>query len=380
MAFSVSEKNRRYEQARRLMSEKKLSALVLIGDSAVGNHYYGNMRYFSDNKIICNRQVLLLFPEREPVVLATTLIQTRANERRSFLDDCRVSNDLPGDTINILREYGMTSGSIGLSYEMLPSAWYFILKEKLPGISFVDVQDDIMMMRNERSLEEVAALRRSAELCDTAYTAVMKFIKPGVTESEIVAEIEYATRRGGAEENFTLIGTGRFCFGAGNTLYLPYNPPAVSRKVETGDSIVMEITPRYDGYWTQLVRVVNVDVDNKDMASIQKVCVGAIREGCKALLPGSSISEAVALMDTFVRDNGFLMQPPLGHICGLDNIDARVSAANTTPLSPGQTIIMHPTLYTLDKQTNFFWGETYLITEDGCENMMRSSDDLITIK
>ena len=83
-----------------------------------------------------------------------------------------------------------------------------------------------------------------------------KMIRPGVSEYEIVSEIERYARAGGAEARFTLIGSGKFAFGDGNTLPLPISPS--SRRVEDGDSIVMEITPRYEGYWTQLVRTVNV--------------------------------------------------------------------------------------------------------------------------
>ena len=44
----------------------------------------------------------------------------------------------------------------------------------------------------------------------------MKVIRPGVSEYQIIAEIEYAARKEGAEEHFTLIGSGKFAFRWGS--------------------------------------------------------------------------------------------------------------------------------------------------------------------
>jgi Xaa-Pro dipeptidase len=363
-----------------VIQKRELEAVLLIGDVNNGQHYFGDLRYFGNNKIICNRQVIIVFKDLQALVLASSLIQTHANERRAFIKDCRYTEDLLGDAVRLLKERGLTLGKIGTSYEILPAAWYITLGKELPGISWVDIHDDILNMRHIRSTEEVEALKISAQLCDAGFEAAAKLIKPGVTESEVAAEIEYAARKGGAEDHFTLIGSGRFSFQADkNSLYLPYDPPAKARKLEHGDSVVMEITPRYDGYWTQLVRAVNVGEENSDLAVIQKVCVDAIKEGTKGLKTGNTISDVVTVMDQYVKENGFLMVPPLGHVCGVDMIDGRVSPANTRILTPGQTVIIHPTLSTLDGSVRFFWGETYLVTETGPENMMKASEELLTV-
>jgi len=42
-------------------------------------------------------------------------------------------------------------------------------------------------------------------------------------------------------------------------------------------------------------------------------------------------------------------------------------------------VILHPTVFTPDLKNSFFWGETYLVTEDGCERLHHASDELMTL-
>jgi Xaa-Pro aminopeptidase len=381
MSFTNAERERRYNSAQKLIATNNLEALMLTGDVNNGKDYFGDFRYFSGNKIICNRQVVVIFKNKEyaPVLFASSLIQTKANERRSFVKDCRYTEDLLGDVLALLKEREVTTGRVGVNLETTSAAWYLIMREELPAIDWVEVHPEILKIRDIRSDEEVASLRRCAQLCDAGFAAALKMIKPGVNESEVAAEIEYAARKGGAEDHFTLIGSGKFSFGEGHSLYLPYDPPSIARKIEKGDSVVMEITPRYNGYWTQLVRTVNVGDENKDLADIHKVCVEAIQESLKVLKPGNTISDSVKVMGEYINEHGYIMSPPLGHVCGVDLIDGRVAISNTKILTPGMSVIIHPTLYTLDRKVSFFWGQTYIITEDGCENLMISSDELLTV-
>ena len=219
--------------------------------------------------------------------------------------------------------------------------------------------------------------RKGAQLGDGGFESAVKMIRPGVSEYEIVAEIERYARAGGAEAHFTLIGSGKFAFGDGNTLPLPYSPSP--RRVEDGDSIVMEITPRYEGYWTQLVRTVNVGRPNRDLEKMHRVCCNAIKKGLEWFKPGKTIKDVVLAMESYVTDCGYLFKPPSGHICGVDLLEARVSRQNEMVLEPGMAVIIHPTVFTPDGKNSFFWGETYLVNPDGYERLHRSTDELLTL-
>ena len=218
--------------------------------------------------------------------------------------------------------------------------------------------------------------RQGAKLGDGGFDSAIKIIRPGITEYEVVAAIEHYARANGAESHFTLIGSGRFSL-KDNRLPLPYAPSF--RRIEKGDSIVMEITPRFEGYWTQLVRTVNVGEPNGEIEQLKRVCEGAIKEGLKFLKPKNTVKDVVLAMDSYVSKCGFVLKPPIGHLCGIDLVEARISRQNEMVLEPGIAMIIHPTVFTPDGEISFFWGETYLVTQEGYERLNQSTDELLTI-
>jgi len=380
MHLTNGERERRFEALRGLIRKENLQAFIAIGDVTVGTGFYGDFRYFTNKRVIFGRQLLLFFPEGSPIALAGSNISSQGNQSSSFIKDWRVSSDFIGDAIAILQSKGLTECRVGVNMEMISAASYIRMKEMLPKVQWVEMQPQVLDIRHNRGEEEVAIQKECARMCDAGFDAAVKMIKPGVTEYEIAAEIEYQARKRGAEEHFTLIASGKFSLNeAKNSFFLPYAPMAASRRIEKGDSVLMEITPRYEGYWTQLVRTVTVGESNEDLVKIHKVCVGAIQEALPFLKPGSTIAKAVAAMEVYTKDNGFVLNPPLGHVCGIDLVDERVSKTNTKVLTPGVTVIVHPTIYTSDKKVSFFCGETYLITEKGCEKMMTTTDKNLTV-
>jgi Xaa-Pro aminopeptidase len=378
MTFSPAERESRDKAIRKIFETEQLQALLLIGNTSVGPGFNGDLRYYTDNRIIFYRQVVVIFPQSEPVLFAGTEIQRQAALRRSSVKDCRVIGDhLIAEVADLLRERGVSKGRVGVNLEMLPTAWYLYLKQVFPQVEWMETHGPIMQLRSHPSKEEMEIFRKGAKLGDAGFDAALKMIRPGVNEFEIAAEIERAARREGGEDHFTLIGSGKFSFGDDNTLPLLYSPSA--RRIQLGDSVVMEITPRYEGYWTQLVRTVNVGRSNMDLEKIHHVCLGATKKSLGQVKPGKRVKDVVLALEESVKEAGYLLKPPIGHICGVDLLEARVSQQNETVLEPGMAVIIHPTVFTPEGKRSFFWGETYLVTPDGFERLHRSTDELLTL-
>lgn len=377
MALTTKERELRDRALRNLMKTQDLQALLLIGDTNVGHHFYGDLRYYTDNRIIFYRQVVVILPETEPVLFAGSEIQRQAALRRSSVKDCRLIDNPIVDVVRLLKERGIFRGKVGVNLEMLSTAWYLYLRQELPQIEWVETHEQIMQIRFQHSKEEMEIFRKGAKLGDGGFEAVLRMIRPGVNEFEIAAEIERAARSGGAEDHFTLIGSGKFSLSEENALPLPYSPSF--RQIELGDSVVMEISPRYEGYWTQLVRTLNVGKANKDLEKIHRICHEAINKGLEQFKPGKRVKDVVLAMEDGVKESGYFLKPPIGHICGVDMVEARVTGQNEMVLQAGTAVIIHPTVFSPDEKHSFFWGETYLVKEDGYERLHRSTDELLTI-
>lgn len=374
--FSTAEKERRYRAIRQVLVEDDLKALLLIGDAGNGFGFSGDYRYFTDNRTITYREVVAVFPNSEPVLFTTTTRKMTEITRRSFVRICQFSDDLLADAVKLLKDHGISSGRIGVSFEMLSVAWYRYLREVLPAIELVEVHDQLMRIRFTHSEEEADICRKGAALADGSYEAALKVIRPGASEFEVIAAIEGFSRPRGAEEHFSLIGSGKYSFKNGTNLIFYY---PTHRRLEVGDSVLMEITPRCEGYWTQVVRAVNVGEPNPDLEAIQRVCRGAIKVGLEQFGPGKRVSDVVSAMEPYVADSGFVLKPPFGHISGIDLVEARVSPKNEMVLTVGTSVTIHPTVFTRDERNWSFCGETYLVTHDGYERLNKAGDELITV-
>jgi Xaa-Pro aminopeptidase len=210
--FSTTEKERRHGAIRQVLDDDNLKALLLIGDAGNGFGFSGDYRYYTDNRTITYREVVVAFPDSEAVLFTTTTRKLPEIKRRSFVNDCQFSDDLLADAVKLLKDRGISSGRIGVSFEMLSVAWYGRLKEVLPAVEWVEVHERMMQIRSKHSEEEADICRKGAALADGSYEAALKAIRPGASEFEIVAVSEGFSRPRGAEEHFSLIGSGKYSF------------------------------------------------------------------------------------------------------------------------------------------------------------------------
>jgi len=374
LLFTLAERARRLTAAQSMLSREDLNALIVVGDGTVGPGFNGDFRFLTNHRVIFHRQVLILLPACEPVLFVGSDIAAQTAGTRSFVQNCRVSLDLGGFICTYLKEKGVVSGRVGINFEMMPAQWYLRMQRELPEIEWVETHPQLLEIRNIHSKEEMETLRECAKLADGAFSAALGAIKPGVTEHEIAAAIEYFARKNGAEENFTLIASGKF----GCKEFFLSSP--TSRVVENGDSVAMEISPRFQGYWTQVVRTVNIgEIKNREMAKMHEVCLRTISEGRKYLGPGSTASTALQVMDDYVKGTEFILVQPVGHNCGVDLDEAKIMPDNDTVLTPGTAMAIHPPICSKDRKAMFYWGETYLITEDGNERLIKSADELLAV-
>lgn len=128
----------------------------------------------------------------------------------------------------------------------------------------------------------------------SGYAEVLKNVKPGMTEQQVAAELEHATQGMGADYNFTLISTGRFSL-EDNQLPCIRATTMFDCVVAHGDCISMEITPRYNGYWTQLVRTISVGEPNEDFIKMHEVSCRIIKGALEELKPGNRIGNIAIL-------------------------------------------------------------------------------------
>ena len=100
---------------------------------------------------------------------------------------------------SILSQLGLGHyGAIGLEMDVMPAVLYRRVQEKLfPHRPILDLAPLIRRQRMVKSPYEINQIRRAAHILDEALAAAAAVIKPGLTELELAAELEYRLRLAG---------------------------------------------------------------------------------------------------------------------------------------------------------------------------------------
>ena len=369
MFLSDKVKETRYRAAREQMAAQGLDALIARGSSAVRGDGAA-FRFLTDFPNINIPLVLVFFRDQDkpPLMIVESRFQAMRAKKNSWLEDIRLSSRFLESLMEVLKEKRLDRATIGIDgLDRLPYLWVQRMEEIFPELKIVEFGPALKNLRATVDGEETRLVKKSAALVDLAFTEGIKRIKPGKTEWEIVAYMDFLLKSHGVEKSFNIISQGP---------KVDAYPPS-GRKIPKKGMVFVEITAQYGGYWTQLARAVSLGKPDKDLVKLHDVSVRAIKEALKYLKPGFKVSKPMSVMEEYVRQSGLDCTPVYGHIVGLDMVEDRPSPQNETEIVPGMVFIVHP--WPLLGERSLLWGETYLTTEKGNQRLNRVGDELIRL-
>jgi len=376
--FTEKERRRRLAAADSLMREKGLSAMLIVGNGTIGNKAFGCFRYFIDNRIYYHMQLFAAIPGEEPIVCCGTQTHLLALNSRGVRDVRLVGDDVLGGAIKILKEKNITSCRVGYCPEVTPAGWPGALRRAFPELELVDVTEDIYALRTLKSDEEISAARAGAAAADKAYERLCSFAAPGVSEMELAAELEYTMKKAGAEETYIALASGRF----GDENDFPgsvHGASETGRSLLPGDCISVEMSPRWQGYWTQLVRTVCLGEPSEELRAAHEACLYAMKNAAAALKPGAAIRDIADIICRSINEKGFEPSFPLGRVCGVDLFEEPLSAKSGLCLTEGMTVVLRPAVSRKGSSSVFHWGETFLVTASSGESLAGCGSELRAI-
>ena len=373
----VSELKRRHAGLEEILKNRGLDAALIAGNSAVGPLAFGAFRFFTDWRCYFGVQAMVLAKGRGPVMCMGSILHRQGLEERGF-SDIRDDGPVLKNVIKALKESG--SVRIGSCLDTLPADWYLEIEKEIPGAQFTDISQDIFALRTEVSDDIAARTRRSAEIADEGFEAVCRLVKLGMRMMELHAAMDHAMLKAGAEEVFTLMSNGRFSFTDNRLPSLrSFNYPD-DRVISEGDNVAMEITPRYKGYWSQLVRTICVGEPSEDIVTAHRLQLELLSEAQKMLTPGTKLGDVLKFLWSATEKMGYVPRMPFGHVLGLDLDEAgRASLDSPLVLKPNMTVVLHPTMTRPENSYSIFWGDTFLVAEGGGERINRSTTDLTVL-
>jgi Xaa-Pro aminopeptidase len=132
----------------------------------------------------------------------------------------------------------------------LTVADYRGIKDAAEGVELIPAGSAVHRLREVKDTEEIATIRRAAEITDQALQQVLSQLKPGTTEKDLVWMLESTMRDLGADGPAFSTGVGAGPHGA-----RPHHS-ATDRPIEEGDPIVIDMGAKVGGYCADLTRTV----------------------------------------------------------------------------------------------------------------------------
>jgi Xaa-Pro aminopeptidase len=373
MALDLRERDRRYGLVRQQMAAQGLDALVVIGNAQINQK--GFVKYLTNYRSILYNLVVIFPMQGEPRLLVPSPVQKYWAGLLSWIS--RVEEESPGlneALANHLNDMGLSKARWGLiNDKIMPADTYLSLIKAFPDASIVDATSIIEELRMIKTAGEQELVRGSAALADLSFKVMAETLKPGITERELIAEVDRALIAGGAEDIFHL-----FSSKPGNLF--PFAPS--DRAIEKGDVIILNTElSGPGGYWVQMVRTSFVGGSPKgDVDRMYDILMRIGAETPAQLRPGRRMAEVATWVRNEIINAGYDQGVHFGHGLGLDVVERpMVHIADETPLRPGMIVTVHPQLVSRDKTSTVWLADTYLITEGGTEALTKVDPSAVRV-
>lgn len=234
-------------------------------------------------------------------------------------------------------------------------------------------------LRGIKTALEVDVIKKAIEITGNTFERVLKFIKPGVLEYEIEAEIvhSFLSQRSRGEAYGSIIASG----DRARTLHYVSN----NEECKDGEMVLMDFGAEYGGYNADLSRTVPVNGKFTDrQKEVYNACLH-LHNYCKSILkPGISIldytekvgeeatqqfikiglltEEQVKNEDPENRAYRKYLYHGISHHLGIDVHDL---GTRTEPIQPGMLFTVEPGIYIEEEGMGVRIENNVWITEDG---------------
>jgi len=250
------------------------------------------------------------------------------------------------------------------------------LKKILPDVLLVPTENLVESIMIIKDKQEIAKIKRAVQITDDAFSHILNFVKPGMRESDLAAQIEHDFRKKGADgAAFPTI------VASGYRSAMPHGT-ASCKKIQEGELITFDMGATYQGYASDMTRTVVLGKATTKQRRIYDLVLKAQKKAISEAKAGISGTELDKVARSIIKRAGYdkYFGHGLGHGLGLAvHSGPAINKKSGTILKPGMVITIEPGIYLPG------WGgvrieDDVLITRSGCQILNVSPKHLIEIK
>ncbi|MEY8436774.1 M24 family metallopeptidase [Atopobiaceae bacterium 24-176] len=230
----------------------------------------------------------------------------------------------------------------------------------------------ISRLRMVKDDEELALLRRAQEITDAAWEHIRSYVRPGMSELEIRAELERSMFEHGAEAvSFASI------VAAGPQGANPHAQPGEYR-VREGDFVTMDFGALYHDYHADMTRTLVVGEPTEKQREVYDVVRRAHEKAAAAVKAGVIGADIHRIAQKVIADAGYgdYFGHGLGHGVGVEiHEDPNFSLRWEEPVPEGSVVTIEPGIY-LPGEFGVRIEDTGVVTADGYVPFTRLGHEL----
>lgn len=247
--------------------------------------------------------------------------------------------------------------------------------QKALSCDLVPATDLLWQLRMVKDEEELDAMVGAQRIAEQALTDILEEIRPGVTEKEIAARLQYLMLHYGASDmSFDPIVV------SGPNGSLPHGVPS-EKAIGRGEFVTMDFGCVYHGYCSDMTRTVAVGYATEEMREVYQTVLSAQLAGIAVARAGLTGREVDGAARDVIEAAGYgaYFGHSFGHGVGVEiHENPNASPVNEKPLPAGAVISAEPGIY-LPGKMGVRIEDVILLTENGCRDITKAPKELIVL-
>lgn len=262
-----------------------------------------------------------------------------------------------------LKENKLQNAKIGIEQNSIPLVVSQSIKSKYPNIQFVDITNEITLLKAIKDQDEIDDIRKATALCDIGQTVVLEHAKVGMTELELFSLVRTEMEASVGMPvpiMLDLVSGARTEEGGG----IPSN-----NIIKFGDLILSDFTPCLNGYWGDSCNTIVIGKPTTEQREHFELVKEALQLAIDFIKPGVKSNEVDSLLRNHLSCVGDYGHHS-GHGIGTNSHEEpRIVPYNEMILEENMVIALEPAIYINGYGIRL--EHLLLITKTGCSKLSK---------
>jgi len=253
------------------------------------------------------------------------------------------------------------------------------LQALVPDAVFISATDILRELRVVKSAAEIATMREAGRITEAAFAEVLGKLRFGMTELDVVAEVDYQMKRQGSlGATFT---TSLYNSGPNHPMMMGDRLGTWKRVLTPPVSVLFDFGASHQGLCYDFGRTVCFGAPSAEQVKVHRLIMDSQAAGIAALKVGATCEQVDAVARQVIVESGYgaAFRHRLGHSIGWDVHEPPfLTKGDATALREGMMFTIEPSIFQ-DRGPSARVEDVIVVRPDGGEKLTNGFQDLFVV-